>query len=735
MRIKRLYIRDFFCYSTAFIDFEQFNSALVVGKKENNDDVSNGVGKTTIFKAIEYALFNHSDINLENIIRDDQEQCSITLDFQIKDQEYRITRTRTRKGITDITLFRRSATEGSIEEAYHNVNNKPISDDKYWEDISGRRSADTEKEIVKLIKVNIKSFRIFVHFMQHDFTGLTTATPEKRKVILRDALSLTVYAKLEKIAKEKFSTLTKEAEKLYTTIETLGNPDNSINQLVLQLLAIEEKIAQHTTQLSSIDNQHSQLKQDIGTLTNKHAELEGKFSSLLVKKNSLNTELSSLNRSSKEYQDKKNNVIKVAKDLIVEVKQLESDQERLSALDFTQIDILTEQIVSNKEKSAQLNLTIQNDTTRCQKLKKPIPVDGECEECRQPISPEHREHCQAKLNAELQEKQANVKNCQQAINALSIQNSKHQEAINLLKFSQVQLELTKNQIAIKKQNITDKRSQHEEFKKLAENYATQLLTKQEEINQVEIELQQSSLTEANSLLQQISEEKKKLVVISNQFSLLTNQYTQLNNNQAVLKHDHQQRLNDRLKKTELTAKLNALQQQLVVYPLVIQAFSSSGIPNLVIQNVLDDLQIEANNLLSQLKPGIQLSFAIQKTKTDGVEADTLDIYYLVNGKKRYYEQLSGGMQLAVSFSLKLGLSFLLQKMAGVEIKLLLLDELDQSLDKASVNTFADIVKFFANEYTVLVITHNNDLKDKFSSAILVEQNSDMVSTASVVSSW
>ena len=172
-----------------------------------------------------------------------------------------------------------------------------------------------------------------------------------------------------------------------------------------------------------------------------------------------------------------------------------------------------------------------------------------------------------------------------------------------------------------------------------------------------------------------------------------------------------------------------------MYPSVIQAFSSTGIPNLIIQNVLDDLQIEANTLLSQLKPGLQLSFFVEKTKGDGTETDTLDINYHINGKERYYEQLSGAMKLAVTFSLKLGLSFLLQKMIGTDIKLLLLDEIDQSLDKASVDAFADIVKFFQKDFTILIITHNDRLKDKFSHAVLVEQDINMVSKAGVVSAW
>lgn len=93
------------------------------------------------------------------------------------------------------------------------------------------------------------------------------------------------------------------------------------------------------------------------------------------------------------------------------------------------------------------------------------------------------------------------------------------------------------------------------------------------------------------------------------------------------------------------------------------------------------------------------------------------------------------MKVAATFSLKLGLSFLLQDLIGVKIEFLLLDELDQPLDKASVDFYADIIRFFQKDYKILVITHNDRLKDKFSHAILVEQDINMVSTAKVVSSW
>jgi DNA repair exonuclease SbcCD ATPase subunit len=727
------------CYDNAYIDFTQFSSALIVGKKEHNDDVSNGVGKTTMFKAIEYCLFNHADIKLEDIIRDDTDICSVTVDFIVDNQEYRITRKRTRKGATDVTLYKRTALDGEDEEALYSIINDgyiPLSDEMYWKDTSGRRAGDTEKEICKLLKINVKSFRIFVHFVQGDFSGLTTATPEKRKAILRDALNLAIYPKLEKIAKEQASVINKEITKLNTLLEAIGNPENELSDLEKKLIEIDQDIDNKSSKMTDLDELRTQITEKINLLTNDHSNLEGKFSALLVKEKTLKADQSKIETLIKEFATKKANIIKVAEEIVNQVKGLEATQLELIKIDFNQIGVLSEQIVQNKEKIAQNNLTIKNDTVRCEKLKRPIPVGGECENCRQVITEEHRKICQQKIDEELKERLVNIQNCAKATGALNAQNIDFQQKINTIAESKKRLENINIEIIAKKKEIVDKRSFHDEFQNSLKKYTQELLDKNKELEQISIDIDNSSLKEANVIQEQIKQEKQNLIINSNQIAALNKEIVLLSNNKAVTQHNIKRRKDDKTKKTGYIKNRMDLEKQLETYPLVIEAFSSSGIPNLIIQNVLDDLQVEANDLLAQLKPGLQLSFSIEKTvEKTGDQADTLDINYTVNGKKRYYENLSGAMKLAVTFSLKLGLSFLLQKMMGVNIQFLLLDEIDPSLDKSSVDAFADIVKFFQKDFTILVITHNDRLKDKFKNYILVEQDINMVSKARVVSSW
>lgn len=735
MKLQRLYLENFQCHERSYIDLTEISSALIVGKVDNNDLVSNGVGKTSIFQAIEYVLFNKSDAPLERIVRDDTNSCKITVDFIVDDNEYRLSRVRTRKGSTDLSLFQRTPAVGDEEKVYNSVDGAPVTDEKYWKDLSGRRTSDTEKDLNKLIKINFEAFRNTIHFVQGDFAGLTTSTPEKRKGILKDALNLLVYTKLEKMAKDKANAMSKEIDKFKSLIQVLGDPDQDLIGQNSQLTNVTNLIFDKTADLNLLTSQLEDLNTKINTLTNSLSNLESKFSSLLVKDQTLSSEKNRLEISIKEYHSKKANIAKGARDLVDEINVLKEQQGQLAILDYSQIDILSELVSSKKEKIAVANANIKSNLLQYEELNIPLPDDSSCKHCRQPLTPEHKKFCQAQIDQQRRECQTNIQNSKKEVAALNAEIVSHQQIINELNLSKQKLEGINTKISTKNKEILDKKSIHQEYIELLGKFNNELKDKTKEVDEVKESLLNSPLEESKNIKLQIEEEKKKFAQLNNNILLSNKEITHLTSNKAVVSHTIEQKIKDRDRKQDLVKSLKELETKLTIFPSVIQAFSSTGIPNLIIQNVLDDLQVEANNLLAQIKPGLQLSFFVEKTKGDGTEADTLDINYHINGKDRYYKQLSGGMKLAVTFSLKLGLSFLLQKMIGTDIKFLLLDEIDASLDKVSVDAFADIVKFLQKDFTVLVITHNDRLKDKFSHAILVEQDTSMVSKASVVSFW
>jgi len=124
-----------------------------------------GTGKSSIFNAIEYCLFNECDYALDKIIRDDTNMCTVILDIECDNEIYRIKRSRAKKA-SNLDLFKcidKDSTDRKLD----------TNSDKIWKNISGRRSSDTEVEIAKIIKLNFNSFRNTVHFVQGDFRRIS----------------------------------------------------------------------------------------------------------------------------------------------------------------------------------------------------------------------------------------------------------------------------------------------------------------------------------------------------------------------------------------------------------------------------------------------------------------------------------------------------------------------------------------------------------------------------------
>jgi DNA repair exonuclease SbcCD ATPase subunit len=725
-----LYIENFLCHEKSVIDFTQFSSALIVGKVENSDLHSNGVGKTTIFKAIEYALFNASDVNLEKLIRDECNSCKVIFDFKINDQTYRVCRLRTKKGTSDVSLFERNAVEGDKD-----LINDPSSSKDYWKDISGRRAPDTEKDLVKLIKINAKSFRSTVHFAQNDFTGITSATPEKRKTLLKEILSLSIYSKLEKISKEKASTLSKQIDKNESLIENLSGSEDDLNSFNKQIIENNNLIISSSLNSKKSEEEINKLNQSLQAKNLLIQEINNENKFLLSQKEKTIKEKNQIQISIKDFSTKKNSLLTEAKSLANDLKFIKERKDLLSTIDFSVISDLNKKFETLELESKEERVKAESLNLKIEELKVPLPEGASCNHCRQDLSKEHLQNCKLEIEKELVSLNLKVKSIKESINSKNQDLKSLSTEIKNLNAQNLELNSVLEKFAAKEKEIKNKKEVYNEYTKILDDFNNQLNIKNLELEELDVKINNSSLDKIQIIKEEIISVNNDITHHQSLIKNYSNQISSLTNKVAVLEHSCNQIKDNLQKKKNIIEDNSKLQEEYKIYPNVIDAFSSTGIPNLIIQNLLDELQEESNKLLNNLKPGLQLQFVTEKEKKDGTADETLDILYFVQGKSREYEQLSGAMKLAVNFSLKLGLSFLLQNMFDTKIGMLLLDEIDQSLDKAGVDAFADIIKFFQKDFSILVVTHNDRLKDKFTNGILVEQDKNMVSRARVVSSW
>jgi len=723
----KLTLNDFASHSYTEIDFNNFSSALVVGKVKGNDHISNGAGKSTIFNAIEYVLFNEIKFStLDRIIKDGKDIARVSFEFvSPHDNEvYKIVRSISKKSGSDLRLY------------------KKINEE--WDDITQRRINDNEKEINKLLKINYKTFCASVLFSQigsenpsqREFYNIAQATPDKRKLILKEVLNLSNYANYEKIAKNKLQIISKEIDRQKAILSTFEDPEVNIKKYKDDLIATELKIEKNNDYLNNLLNNNSSIDQQINDINNNIKLIENNQSSILSEKIKIENELFSLNKEVDSNILKIKSIKNDGKKISLLVDELKNNLSKYDNINFDEeINTISSNIdkISSKISDNQINInTLKN---KKEELLIPLPSGPVCNHCRQSLTEEHIQSCKEKITKDLSDIQEKIVFFQNENLILNKEKDLLQNNLkNLKKDSIIFIDL-KNNLALKNKELEHMRQLFSELNNIYQKNKEKLELLKIELSKVEEKLSQMDTSNVENFKKDLLSLIKNKEINLNKISLYKKDYEDLLKSKNIIEHKIEENLDKIEKIKEIKASIKKLENDYLIIQQVCQAFSTKGIPSLIINNILDDYQTEANEWLFKFRPGLQLQFSVIKAKSNTDQEDTLDINYIIDGNTREYKQLSGAQKLIASLSLKLALSSLIKKRLGVDLKILLLDEVDQALDENGVNIFSDIIKELQKDFKILVITHNNKLKDRFTHAILVEQDDDLTSTAKLVNNW
>ena len=716
MEPVRLQLENFIQHSKSDISFDDFSSALIIGKIKGSDKFSNGAGKSSIFSAIKYALFNEIEFSiLDKVIRHGQDYCKVIFDFRLANNEvWRIQRSRNKTVGSEVRLFKK-------------VNNE-------WFDSTSRRNTDTEKDIAKLIKVNCKTFCNSVLFSQSDLSGLASLSPEKRKLALKEVLQLNVYSKYEAAAKKRASDLSKDIDREKTIVSTFGSPAEDIKKFEQELLFIDKTINNKNEQKIVIETNYNNEYEFAKELSEKFETIKRQAQDALSRQKILQEEVQKFSSSINEYQDKVLLIKNAGKKLKDEVNEIEvfitnTDNQKYRDKNIVKKDIeeVSKTIIDRKSKQISISSEIEE-------LKIPLPTGGICKYCRQPTDLTARDICQEQINAELIVKETDLKSIKLELLQLDANNKKLKEEISNIESKDHSLSSKKSLFEAKNKELEIKRSIYNEYITMIDNYNNTLTEKNKELEDIRKNQFLYSPEEYIKMKADLNNTNSKIIIIAKELENINKEIQVLSNNQAVFSHKINERKNDLAKINVCNEKISELESKSTILQEVIRAFGSKGIPALITHTILDDFQNETNILLSQFRPGMQAQFSVIK-EADSEEKDTLNIGYILNGQNVEYEQLSGAQKFIAVLSLKLGLAAVMKRRLGAEIKFLLIDEVDQSLDEGSLEIFEEAIKKLQQEYKILIITHNNELKSKFNYAILVEQDEKFVSTAKVVNTW
>jgi DNA repair protein SbcC/Rad50 len=296
----------------------------------------------------------------------------------------------------------------------------------------------------------------------------------------------------------------------------------------------------------------------------------------------------------------------------------------------------------------------------------------------------------------------------------------HQQVSTELRESQaVQLQYQEVQQANLAQPLTLDR-----IKLLEASYQQSLETQQQaklEIDRISVEIAKIPDTDdkIRSIEQQLAARRQQLDTSLATLGGLEQKLTQLANIQEQMRSQEQQLAN--------------YKQQQKIYDELGKAFGKNGIQALVIENILPQLEVESNQILSKLSNNqFHVQFITQKaTKATRVKKasvksakyiDTLDIVIGDANGTRAYETYSGGEAFRINFSIRLALAKLLAQRAGTPLKMLIVDEGFGTQDREGCDRLIAAINAISEDFAcILAVTHMPQFREAFQTRIEVRK--------------
>jgi len=262
---------------------------------------------------------------------------------------------------------------------------------------------------------------------------------------------------------------------------------------------------------------------------------------------------------------------------------------------------------------------------------------------------------------------------------------------------------------------------------------------EEKIKAIATEIEAKTLQKAGLIQDsfEVEDEIKRLPVklgevqgLKNTLQALNTNRDSLNSRSGALKAKLEILEQDKLDQDKLAKELRPLAKELVRWQTLYKAFGRDGIPALIIENAVPELERIANEILGQMSKGEHsLRFETQRDlKSKAGVTETLDIIVSDWAGERVYETFSGGEQLRIDFAIRFALAELLARRAGAKIEWLTVDEGLGSQDAEHRGLVLEAIKDVADRFKkTLIITHIDEAQAVFEQKILFERQGDGVS--------
>ena len=655
------------------IDFTSFDLACISGQ--------NGAGKSSLLDAMTWALFGEARAKDKDALVNLQSKAAeVALGFHYEGNVYRVQRTLPR-GKTTILEFQ-------------------IRNGEVWKPLTERTTRETQARIEQTLRLDYETFVNAAFFLQGKADQFTQQNAGKRKEVLSNILGLEVW--------ETYKARTVEGRRALE--EDMIGIDRSLSDIDAELDEEEprqRRLRELEDDLKRLSDSRKTQEIALENLRRIAASLDQK---LVAEKAKLEEE----QRGLKEQERAVNGYQAVISEL---TDQVEGAKKSLTHAE--------EKIEQRKEYEAHRNTArdelatrkAENDLLKTQmdELKEHITrlesAEGAtCPLCGQPLSVEHRKSTLKQLNEEGREKGDRFRTNKSSMDELARRIADYE--------SQIAKSMNAERDRLTYSNsITQWTERIGTVQTAIEAWETAGAVRLKEVEKilaskkyaVEEQKPSAGLDEAERALRDLQEQENRL-----------------NQEVGAARQKVSVLAELRKRKADLSSTRGALALQIAHHKTLERAFGKDGVPALLIEQALPQIESKANELLDRLSNGqMSIRFMTQAEYKDKKRDDlkeTLDIQISDAAGTRDYEMYSGGEAFRVNFAVRLALSEVLAQRKGARLQTLIIDEGFGSQDVEGRQRLIEAINLVKNNFAkILVITHLDELKDAFPTRIEVEK--------------
>jgi exonuclease SbcC len=678
MKIEQIRMNNFLSYrGVTEIDLRDVSICAIIGQ--------NGAGKSSILEAITYALFGRTRANSEDELSFGYNSefkrwlvplFGVGLHVQIGEWTYQIERLRHQKKGGELVVMQRKTENGNTIEGTH---------------VQGLREG--QEFLNKILGMDYESFVSSVIMKQDGYEAFMKMAPGEAKEVLMKIIGIGQFEDKRDAAAEKAREIGVRISGLETVIDMnmrkladTRDPDQQLQALKDTAQRLKKQAFDKETDMKAAELNLKEVRDNLK-----------KFQETLDEIMSLKKELALIGPTITRKENEIDRLIGISNITLEEILQTSTDDWELVQKG------IAEKIEDLEEKISELrDQTVQCDTLLSTYRSSIVDLKSNPQKCLL-----GKEECDGILKQQCAEKIEAITKTGLKVKEDREKAAAEQESLMILLKEQKQiLEATKaaRQVATDMPMLkTGKESMDRaEAKK----------------NQLETYLQEnrdSTEDDARALEFEVKGYEKGIRDLQAQAMEIQKQIGSVEQAKADIKKLAQE--TEKMKKM-----LPDQKEQLFIYETLKKALSKDGIPALMIETVVPQLETHANELLDKLSNGqISVEFRLQKKLKSGGFSDSFEIYVTDEQGTRSVSMYSGGEKYRIILAIHSAFSRYLIHRSGTPLKFLCIDE-PTGLDDQGIERFVETLGGLRDGYEqIFVITHLKSLVEYFPQTLMVEK--------------